>query len=84
MVARFCFVYMTFCFVAILVLAIFLRDENSRMFYTLRVGRVEKKQLELQLWQKQLQLENSTNPEEVEKRLALELSLDADKGTGKK
>lgn len=78
MVARFCFVYMTFCFVAILVLAIFLRDENSRMFYTLRVGRVEKKQLELQLWQKQLQLENSTNPEEVEKRLALELSLDAD------
>ncbi len=78
MVARLCFVYMTFCFVAILVLAIFLRDETSRMFYTLRVGRVEKKQLELQLWQKQLQLENSTNPEEVEKRLALELSLDAD------
>ena len=38
---------MTFCFVAILVLAIFLRDENSRMFYTLRMGRVEKKQLEL-------------------------------------
>jgi len=69
---------MTFCFVAILVLAIFLRDENSRMFYTLRVGRVEKKQLELQVWQKQLQLENSTSPGEVEKRLVLEFPLDAD------
>ncbi len=78
MVARLCFVYMTFCFVAILVLAIFLRDENSRMFYTLRVGRVEKKQLELQVWQKQLQLENSTSPGEVEKRLVLEFPLDAD------
>ena len=78
MVSRLCFVYMTFCFVAILVLAIFLRDENSRMFYTLRMGRVEKRQLELLLWQKQLQLENSTNPEAVEKRLALELSLDTD------
>ena len=78
MVSRLCFVYMTFCFVAILVLAIFLRDENSRMFYTLRMGRVEKKHLELQLWQKQLQLENSINPEQVEKRLALEFSLDAD------
>ena len=69
---------MTFCLVAILVLAIFLRDENSRMFYTLRMGRVEQKQLEVQLWQKQLQLENSTNPEEVEKRLALEFPRDAD------
>ena len=78
MVARLCFVYMTFCLVAILVLAIFLRDENSRMFYTLRMGRVEKKQLEVQLWQKQLQLENSTNPEEVERRLALEFPRDAD------
>ena len=78
MVARHCFVYMTFCFVAILVLAIFLRDENSRMFYALRTGRVEQKHLERQLWQKQLQLENSTNPEEVEKRLALEFSLNAD------
>ncbi|MCH8193341.1 MAG: hypothetical protein IIA65_04920 [Planctomycetes bacterium] len=64
--------------VAILVLAIFLRGENSRMFYTLRMGRVEKKQLEVQLWQKQLQLENSTNPEEVERRLALEFPRDAD------
>jgi hypothetical protein len=69
MVSRFCFVYVVFCFVAILVMAIFLRDANSHMFYLSRTYRAEREQLKQQLWQKQLQLENKTHPGAVIERL---------------
>ena len=68
--SRFCFVYVVFCFVAILVLAIFLRDANSRMFYLSRTYRVEHEQLkQQQLWKKQLLLEKKINPGAVIQRL---------------
>jgi hypothetical protein len=69
MVSRFCFVYVVFCFVAILVLAIFLRDANSHMFYLSRTYRVEREHLKQQLWQRQLQLEHRTHPGAVIQRL---------------
>ena len=69
MVSRFCFVYVVFCFVAILVLAIFLRDANSHMFYLSRTYRVEHEQLKQQLWKKRLLLENKTHPGAVIQRL---------------
>lgn len=69
MVSRFCFVYVVFCFVAILVLAIFLRDANSQMFYLSRTYRVEYGQLQQQLWKKQLLLANKTHPGAVLERL---------------
>ena len=69
MVSRFCFVYVVFCFVAVLVMAIFLRDANSHMFYLSRTYCAERDQLQQQLWKKQLQLENKTNPGAVVQRL---------------
>lgn len=69
MVARFCFVYVVFCFVAILVMAIFLRDANSHMFYLSRTYRAERDQLQQQLWNKQLLLENRTHPGAVIQQL---------------
>ena len=61
--------YVVFCFVAILVLAIFLRDANSHMFYLSRTYRVDYEQLRQQLWKKQLLLENKTHPGAIIQRL---------------
>ena len=69
MVSRFCFVYVVFCFVAILVMAIYLRDANSHMFYMSRTYRVEHNRLKQQLRIRQLQLENKTHPGAVVQRL---------------
>jgi len=62
MVSRLCFIYIIFWFVAVLVLSIFLRDANHHMFYELRVCQGKHSQLTRQLWQKQLELEQSINP----------------------
>ncbi len=69
MVSRFCFVYVIFCFVALLVLAIFLRDANRHMFYELHDREVQRVQLKQQLWQKQLQLESAINPSKIGQRV---------------
>jgi hypothetical protein len=69
MMSRFCFVYVVFCFVAILVLAIFLRDANSHMFYLSRTYRSEHDRLKQQLRKKQLLLEKRTYPGAVVRRL---------------
>jgi hypothetical protein len=69
MVSRFCFVYVIFCFVALLILAIFLRDANRRMFYELHDQEVQRVQLKQQLWQKQLQLASAITPSEVGQRV---------------
>ena len=69
MVSRFCFVYVVFCFVAVLVMAIFLRDANSHMFYLSRTYRAEHDRLKQQLRIKQLQLEHRTHPGAVVQRL---------------
>ena len=62
MVSRLCFIYVIFWLVAVLVLSIFLRDTNHHMFYELRVCRGQYNQATRQLWQKQLELEQSINP----------------------
>ena len=69
MVSRFCFVYVIFCFVALMILSVFLRDANRRMFYELYDQEAQRVQLKQQLWQKQLQLESAINPSEVGKRV---------------
>ena len=63
--SRLCFMFVIFCFVAALVLSIFLRDANHRMFYELRVYQGQHNQLTRQLWQKQLELEQSINPSAI-------------------
>ncbi len=62
MVSRLCFIYVIFWLVAVLVLSIFLRDANYHMFYESRVCQGQYNQAVRQLWQKQLELEQSINP----------------------
>jgi hypothetical protein len=64
---RFCFV--AFCFTAVAILAIHLRNIHNRVFYELYSNSAEQSRLKQQLWQKQLQLENLTNPAAVSQRL---------------
>lgn len=74
MMSRLCFVYVVLCVIAVMVLGVFLRDANQRMFNELRTLRAEQNRLTQQLWQTQLALENSINPNQVLEQL--ESSLD--------
>lgn len=67
--SRFCFVYVIFCFTAVLILTIYLRSADNRIFYKLCAFTAEQNRLKQQLWQKQLRLENLINPAAVSRRL---------------
>jgi hypothetical protein len=67
--SRFCFVFVVFCFTAVLILTIYLRSADNRIFYKLCAHSVEQNRLKQQLWQKQLRLENLINPVAVSHRL---------------
>lgn len=69
MASRFCFIYVVCCFVFVLVLAVYLQQANHRVFYALCVRQNQRRQLERQLWHKQLQLESLINPAAVSERL---------------
>ncbi len=60
--SQFRFVFIVFCFTGILILAVYLRSANNRIFYELSRQQARQSQLKQQLWQKQLQLENIINP----------------------
>jgi len=64
---RFCFV--VFCFTAVAILAIHLRNIENRVFYELCSNSAEQSRFKQQLWEKQLQLENLTNPAAVSEHL---------------
>jgi hypothetical protein len=63
------FVVVMFFFAGTLLLSVYLRSANHRIFYTLRHQRVEQNRLRQELWQKQLELESMTNPASVSRRL---------------
>ena len=67
--SRFCFVFVVFCFTAVLILTIYLRSADNRIFYKLCMHTTEQGRLKQQLWQKQLRLENLINPAAVSHRL---------------
>jgi len=69
MKSRFYFVFVAFCFTAILIFAVYLRSADNRIFYKLCAREAEQGRLKQQLWQKQLQLENLINPAAVSQRL---------------
>ena len=69
MISRLCFVYAVLCVIAFMVLSVFLRDANNRMFNELRNLRADHNQLTQQLRQKQLTLEQLINPNQVLKQL---------------
>jgi hypothetical protein len=65
----FYFVFVVFCFTAVLILTIYLRNADNRAFYKLYTYTVEQNRLKQQLWQKQLRLEYLINPAAVSHRL---------------
>jgi hypothetical protein len=65
----FCFVFVVFCFTAALILTIYLRNADNRIFYKLYTCTAEQNRLKQQLWQKQLRLENLISPAAVSHRL---------------
>jgi len=63
------FVFVVFCITAILIITVYLRSVDNRIFYKLCAGSVKQNKLKQQLWQKQLRLENLTNPAAVSEQL---------------
>ena len=66
---RFCFIIVVFYLTVILILTVYLRSADNRIFYKLCTINARQGQLKQQLWQKQLQLESSINPATVSERL---------------
>ena len=66
---QFRFVFVVFCFTAILIFAAYLRGASNRVFYKLWSINTEESRLKQQLWQKQLQLESLINPAAISERL---------------
>lgn len=69
MTSQLCFAFVIFFFAGILILAVYLRSANHRVFYTLRRQRIEQHRLQQELWQKQLRVEALTSPAAVLQRL---------------
>lgn len=69
MASRFCFVLVVFFFAATLIVSVYLRDSNHRVFYTLRRCKIEQGRLQQDLWQKQLRVESLINPALISHRL---------------
>jgi cytochrome c-type biogenesis protein CcmE len=67
--SRLCFVLVIFCFAATLIVSVYLRDSNHRVFYTLRRCKIEQGRLQQDLWQKQLRVESLINPASISHRL---------------
>ncbi len=65
---RFCFVFVIFYFIAVLILTVSLRSADNRLFYRFCIVNSEQGRLKQKLWQKQLQLENLINPVAVSQR----------------
>ncbi|MCK4292014.1 MAG: hypothetical protein KAY65_02365 [Planctomycetes bacterium] len=67
--SRFRFVFVVFYFTGILILVVYLRSANNRIFYQLSMQTVEQEYLNQELGQKQLRLEQLINPTSVSERL---------------
>ena len=68
--SHFRFVFVVFCFTAVLIAAVYLRSVNNRLFYQLCLCNAERDQLKQDLGAKQLRLENLINPASLSERVA--------------
>jgi len=66
---RFRFAFVVFYFTAVLILVVYVRSADNRVFYELCAVNAEQSRLKQQLWQKQLELENLINPAAVSEHL---------------
>jgi hypothetical protein len=67
--SQFRFVFVVFCFTAVLIYAVNLRSANNRIFYELRACNVDISRLKQELGTKQLLLESLINPAAISKRV---------------
>lgn len=67
--SQFRFVYVVFCFTAVLIFAVYLRNANDRIFYELQACNAEQSQLKQELGTKQLMLESLINPAAISQRV---------------
>ncbi|MHC4508304.1 MAG: hypothetical protein ACYTAO_05005 [Planctomycetota bacterium] len=67
--SQFRFVYVVFCFTAILILAVYLRSAGNQVFYQLCSCNAEQSRLKQELGTKQLLLEGLINPAAISQRL---------------
>jgi len=58
-------VLMIFFFAATLIVSVYLRDSNHRVFYTLQRYKIEQRRLRQELWQQQLRVESLINPASI-------------------
>jgi len=63
--SRLCLVLVIFFFAATLIVSVYLRGSNNRVFYTLRRYKIEQGRLQHDLWQKQLRVESLINPASI-------------------
>lgn len=68
--SRHYFVLVIFFFAATLIVAVYMRGANKRVFYQLRTQRMEQGRLQQELWQKQLRVESLINPASISRRLS--------------
>jgi len=67
--SRFRFVVVVFCLTASLILAVYLRSANNRVFYELSMQTETQRQLNKDLADKQLRLERLITPSAVSERI---------------
>jgi hypothetical protein len=67
--SHFRFVYVVFCCTAVLIVAVYLRSVNNRLYYKLCVCNAERDRLKQDLGAKQLRLESLINPASLSQRL---------------
>ena len=67
--SQFRFVFVIFCFTAVLIFAVYLRSANNRIFYELCACNAEQSQLKQELGTKQLLLESLINPAAISQRV---------------
>ena len=67
--SRFCFVFIVFYLTAVLILTVYLRSANNRIFHKLYTISTRQNRLKQQLGNKQLRLENLINPAAISERL---------------
>jgi hypothetical protein len=72
--SHFRFVFVVFCLTTVLIVAVYLRSVNNRLFYQLCMCNAERDHLKQELGAKQLRLESLINPASLSERLGLNQS----------
>ena len=67
--SQFRFVFVVFCFTAVLIFAVYLRSANDRIFYEYCSCNADINQLKQELGTKQLMLEGLINPAAISQRV---------------